>query len=157
MPWELPEVLDGEMVREGWRVLEPLARLDETHKTIRNERLKITALEMIWYLRNQLMRDADWASMAHSLEVRTPFVDWNLLRDLAASLALVHAPRKPDLAQLPAKSLPEGVLSRRKTGFSIPVREWMLAAMGKPERGLRGWARVLHGYHGNDESESMRT
>jgi len=58
---------------------------------------------------------------------------------------------------LPAKSLPEGVLSHRKTGFSIPVREWMLAAMGTPERGLRGWARVLHGYHGNDESESMRT
>ena len=30
MPWELPEVLDPDLVREGWRQLQPLARLEET-------------------------------------------------------------------------------------------------------------------------------
>jgi asparagine synthase (glutamine-hydrolysing) len=157
MPWELPEVLDGEMVREGWRTLEPLARLEETHRTIRNERLKITVLEMTWYLRNQLLRDADWSSMAHSIEVRTPFVDWHMLRDLVLLLAQSHAPSKLDVARLPAKALPNAVLTRRKTGFSVPVREWMLAAKETPEQGFRKWARVLHMYHGNDESASMRT
>ena len=37
-------------------------------------------------MRNQLLRDADWASMAHSVEVRTPLVDASLLRQLAPLL-----------------------------------------------------------------------
>ncbi|MDH3673519.1 MAG: asparagine synthase (glutamine-hydrolyzing), partial [Gammaproteobacteria bacterium] len=138
MPWELPEVLDGEMVREGWRALEPIIRLEATHSGIRSERMKITGLEMTWYLRNQLLRDADWASMAHSLEVRTPLVDWKLLGDFALLLARQSAPGKADFAHLPEKPLPEAVRSRRKTGFSIPIREWMLEATGVRRRGLRG-------------------
>jgi asparagine synthase (glutamine-hydrolysing) len=149
MPWELPEILDGEMVREGWRALQPVAQLEMTHDAIQSERLKITALELTWYLRNQLLRDADWASMAHSLEVRTPLVDWRLLSDLAPLLVNAHAPAKADLATLPQKSLPEAVRTRTKTGFSVPVREWMLATAGTHKRGLRGWARALYRYFGN--------
>lgn len=155
MPWELPEVLDGEMVREGWRALEPLARLEGTHDAIRSERLKITALDFIWYLRNQLLRDADWASMAHSVEVRTPLVDWKLLNDLTPVLVRARAPGKADLGRLPEKSLPEAVRSRAKTGFSVPVREWMLAATGLRDRGLRGWARFLHRNLGNHKRALM--
>ena len=33
------------------------------------------------YLRNQLLRDSDWASMYHSIELRTPLVDFFLLKD----------------------------------------------------------------------------
>ena len=36
---------------------------------------QIAALESCWYMRNQLLRDTDWSSMAHGLEVRVPFVD----------------------------------------------------------------------------------
>jgi len=35
---------------------------------------------MVWYMRQQLLRDADWADMAHSLEIRVPLVDLELLR-----------------------------------------------------------------------------
>ena len=34
--------------------------------------LAVSALEMSCYMRNQLLRDADWAGMAHSLEIRVP-------------------------------------------------------------------------------------
>jgi asparagine synthase (glutamine-hydrolysing) len=39
-------------------------------------------MESSLYMRNQLLRDTDWASMAHSLEVRVPLVDSKLLRSL---------------------------------------------------------------------------
>ena len=41
-------------------------------------------MEAALYMRNQLLRDTDWASMAHSLEVRTPLVDAVLLQHVAA-------------------------------------------------------------------------
>ena len=55
----------------------------ETAKSIRSPHLKIAALEMTWYMRRRLLRDSDWASMAHSLEIRVPLVDVQLLRSLA--------------------------------------------------------------------------
>jgi glycosyltransferase involved in cell wall biosynthesis len=41
------------------------------------------------------------------------------------------------------------VLSRQKTGFSVPVREWLLAARGPRKRGLRQWARHVYKSAGN--------
>ena len=75
MPWELPGLLDSDMAREGWAELQTLTQLEQTTRGISNNHLKITALESAWYLRNQLLRDADWAGMAHSLEIRTPLVE----------------------------------------------------------------------------------
>jgi hypothetical protein len=74
MPWELPDVLDPDLAREGWEQLQTLARPRETTAGIQDEHLRVTALSSCWYMRNQLLRDTDWASMAHSLEVRTPLV-----------------------------------------------------------------------------------
>ena len=88
-------------------------------------------------MRNQLLRDADWAGMAHSLEIRTPLVDANLL----TSVAGLHA-SKQDMAQTPQIPLPAAVLNRPKTGFYIPVREWLMGD-GDGERGLRGWSRMV--------------
>ena len=60
--------------------------------------LKVSALEMVWYMRNQLLRVADWAGMAHSLEIRVPLVDIVLLRKIAPLLASNHRPGKLDMA-----------------------------------------------------------
>ena len=72
MPWELPEIMDGEMARDGWQILQPLLRLEETIQGIGSDHLKISALEMNWYMRNQLLRDADWAGF--SVPVREWFL-----------------------------------------------------------------------------------
>lgn len=146
MPWELPALLDPDLVRAGWNELQPLLRLDETHAALPAARQKVSALEAVWYMRNQLLRDADWASMAHSLEVRVPLVDVVLWRTLAPLLAGPHPPGKQDLARSPARPLPLAVLNRPKTGFFIPVRDWLLAGEGgvAAERGLRGWAKFVH-------------
>lgn len=146
MPWELPDVIDREVVREGWRELDILHRLDATIDGLDMDCIKVSALEMEWYMRCQLLRDADWASMAHSLEVRVPLVDTELFRRVAPLLFGGYPPGKSDVALTPRVSLPHDVLMKRKTGFSVPVRDWL---MGKEaSRGLRGsraWAIKVYG------------
>jgi len=161
MPWELPELLDPEMVRAGWVELQTLLRLDETVDGIKEPRLKVSALEMNWYMRNQLLRDSDWAGMGHSVEIRVPFVDVDLLRSIAPLLASKHPPTKRDMAQSAVSEFPSSILDRPKTGFQIPVRDWLMAGDQRPEirgqrsensrpsgsdRGLRGWAREVYSH-----------
>ena len=148
MPWELPEVLPGELVRDGWRELKTLSSLRHTTEGLDNPRLAISALETSWYMRNQLLRDIDWASMAHSLEVRVPLVDIELMRTVVHLINNGQAPDKEAMAGSPKIALPQAVLQRRKTGFSVPVREWLLKSdpdsTGATKRGLRGWSETLY-------------
>ena len=153
MPWELPSVLPVETVREGWKQLEPMARMERQLAPLAGsdspnaDRLRVSTLEMTQYMRNQLLRDADWAGMAHSLEIRVPLMDFRLIQQLAPVLAGSNAPGKMDMALSPLHRLPPAVLDRKKTGFEVPVREWLLEQNGQPrkgaERGLRGWSRHI--------------
>lgn len=146
MPWELPEVLDPDLAREGWRVLETHARLDATTTGIQNTRLAVCALEISWYMRHQLLRDADWAGMAHSLEIRVPLADMNLLKQVAPVLAACPDTPKREFAAALAPNVPPALLERPKTGFSIPVREWLLGTRQRGERGLREWAKYVYAF-----------
>lgn len=142
MPWELPQFLDGEFVREGWSTLQPVVRLDEWLKPVESPNAKVAAMEMTLYMRNMLLRDADWAGMAHSLEIRTPMVDITLFRALAPHLS---GPEilltKHNLGRVPKRPLPDEILHRSKTGFSIPVRQWLeKRGYAQDQRGLRGWS-----------------
>lgn len=144
MPWELPGMMDPDLVRAGWEALRPQVRLAETVAELATDRFRVTALESVWYMRNQLLRDTDWASMAHSLEVRTPLVDWDLLRAVAPLLAAGPDLGKADMARTPARPLPSELLARPKTGFTTPVRRWLARTEGDRARGLRGWARRVY-------------
>ncbi|HEX8906846.1 MAG TPA: asparagine synthase-related protein, partial [Longimicrobiaceae bacterium] len=146
MPWELPALLGRDLAREGLEELATLAELEETVRDLPSDRLRVSALEATWYMRNQLLRDADWAGMAHSLEIRTPFVDIDFLREIAPLLAAETAPGKRDLGETPARPLPAEILDRPKTGFNIPVRDWLHGGNGngRGPRGLRGWAREVY-------------
>ncbi|HEY8848426.1 MAG TPA: asparagine synthase (glutamine-hydrolyzing) [Thermoanaerobaculia bacterium] len=141
---ELPEILGPEIAQDG------LQRLDLLHlieRTITPDPgtpyARVTALESSLYLRNQLLRDMDWASMAHSLEVRVPLVDAHLLRKLAPYLVKRIDRGKQLLACAPRPPLPPEVRNRRKTGFTLPIKEW-LQQEGHVEHGKRSWARRVY-------------
>jgi asparagine synthase (glutamine-hydrolysing) len=104
---------------------------------------QIAVLESCTYMRGQLLRDADWASMAHSLEMRVPFVDSHLLERLGPWIKSVRPPTKGDLAHAAGPGM-DAVANRPKTGFVTPVREWAMARSGNSARGLRGWASEVH-------------
>jgi asparagine synthase (glutamine-hydrolysing) len=148
MPWELPQVLDADLVRDGWSKLQPFIRLNATSASIPEPQRAIAALEMEWYMRCQLLRDADWAGMAHSLEIRVPLVDQVMFKNLAPLIGRAGGHGKQNMAQTPTKALPNDVLNRSKTGFFVPVRDWLQGesknAKQNSERGLRGWARDVY-------------
>jgi asparagine synthase (glutamine-hydrolysing) len=155
LPTELPALLGVDMAREG------LARLGGlppgmTSTKIKDGATAIGLLESTHYLRNQLLRDSDWASMGHSLELRTPLVDSKLLETLGPYVSgFAGGAGKALLAQSPKMPLPESVVNRPKTGFSVPMAKWlseatdqrawtdlpMLAAPGTPWG--RRWARAV--------------
>jgi asparagine synthase (glutamine-hydrolysing) len=148
MPWELPDVMDPDMARAGWQELQPLARLEETIPHLPEDFLKVAALEMVWYMRNQLLRVADWAGMAHSLEIRVPLVDITLLRKIGPLLASNHRPGKLDMAGTLENPLPNEVLNRTKSGFFVPVRRWLASIPSKKlvgsDHDWRGWAQQVY-------------
>lgn len=127
LPFELDGLLDPAMVREGLARLDPLEAVRQTLPA-RGARpaARVAALESANYMRNQLLRDTDWTSMAHSLEVRTPLVDVRLLEQVAPMIPrLVGGLGKRLLAHSPTHPLPEMVVSRPKTGFNVPFGRWL--------------------------------
>ena len=151
MPWELPEILDPDMARLGWQELQPLVRVEETVPNIPEDFLKVSALEMVWYMRNQLLRVADWAGMAHSLEIRVPLVDIALLRKIAPLLASNQRPGKLDMAGTLENPLPDEVLQRTKSGFFVPVRRWLASDSSQKganwDHNWRSWAQAVYKHH----------
>jgi len=86
----------------------------------------VQTLETGLYMRNQLLRDADWASMAHSLELRVPFVDaWLRARRSEAARGEARSTSKAAVLRRVAPELPAALWTRPKTGFYIPVMDWL--------------------------------
>lgn len=146
LPGELEKFLDASMVAEGLEELTPLVQLEKLALGISGDRAKIASMEISWYMRHQLLRDADWASMAHGLELRTPLVDRGFFE---AVLPVIVAPNPATKATL-LKCIPDefsgAIQGRTKTGFATPVRRWLEGRYTKSSinRGLRGWARVVY-------------
>ena len=138
---ELPALLGEEIAREGLERLNMLGLIERALTPDPGTPYgRVVTLESSFYLRNQLLRDMDWASMAHSLEVRVPLVDAHLLRRLAPLLVRRRGRGKQILARAPRPPLPDEVRRRRKTGFTLPIREWLATQ----EHGKRGWARKVY-------------
>jgi asparagine synthase (glutamine-hydrolysing) len=132
MPWELEDLLPLEMVEEGLRRLAPLTRIGAELAADRSlgDFDRVAALETSLYMRNQLLRDADWAGMAHSVEIRVPYVDPFFLAALPPGSVLGAIGAKTAVADIPRPPLPAAARSRAKTGFATPVGRWMQEATG---------------------------
>lgn len=151
MPWELSSVLEPEIVREGLEHLDPRKLVDAVLDPMpASPFARVATMESALYMRNQLLRDTDWASMAHSLEVRTPLADATLL-DRIARLGPPDPsrPAKHELVTAPRLPVPPDVATRRKSGFAVPVAAWIKPrdghSAGGPIAGY-GYARDLSRY-----------
>lgn len=96
---------------------------------------KVSFLESNFYMQNQLLRDSDWSSMHHSLELRTPLVDSHLAGSIAKFIpAMKNFPNKALLASSTTKPLPYEITNKPKTGFSTPLENWINSTLEK-----KGW------------------
>src|SRR5262249_26832855 len=98
---------------------------------------KVAVLESSLYMRNQLLRDTDWASMAHSLEVRVPLVYVELLSHVALVTTTNRSPSKQRLGNRPSLPHPSRVVERPKSGFGTPIQAWL-----QRDSRIQQWRRV---------------
>lgn len=126
MPWELKQIVDPDVLAAGMKSL-------ADDDAVQSESLQgmslfeqVAYLESVRYMRNQLLRDTDWVSMAHSLEVRAPLVDRTLTE---AVIGLAACGRlgagKEMLPRTLTTPLPATVLGRPKSGFVVPTWRWL--------------------------------
>jgi asparagine synthase (glutamine-hydrolysing) len=125
LPSELPMIMGSDRAREG------LTRLGGnppglTSTSARDGASAVGLLESVCFLRNQLLPDSDWASMAHSLELRTPLVDANLLGTLGSLVpSFTNGRGKKMLSQSPLSPIADSIIRRPKTGFTTPISRWL--------------------------------
>jgi len=91
------------------------------------------------YLQECVLMKVDRASMAHSLEVRVPFLDVDLVShafSLRADYKMRGRQTKLILREALRRDLPEAILKRKKAGFAMPVAAWL-------QQDLKPWALDL--------------
>ena len=107
---------------------------------------QIRLLQICTYMRNQLLKDSDWASMANSVEIRVPFVDEKVIdfvlrlnhSQIGASKAIMFKMQKPEIVEL--------TKNRKKTGFSTPFHNWFMEKQGIFDPSLKMWAKYIAQY-----------
>lgn len=116
---------------DGWIAgLEPAAHRDLAALSARLDPIDAVSLgELSVYMGSQLLRDCDVMGMAHSLEIRVPFLDNDLVDAVAAA---GPAARRYDEGRKPAfVRAMDGIIDpalgrKRKMGFTMPFERWIL-------------------------------
>ena len=93
---------------------------DELHKKM--------YLDMHLWLPNDILLKADKMTMAHSLELRVPYLDrkvWSYARTLPSNLLIDDHQTKTVFRKSSEKVLPEEWVKRKKKGFPVPIRQWL--------------------------------
>jgi asparagine synthase (glutamine-hydrolysing) len=113
---QLPGALDA--------ILEELRALSSTEDNL----APYLWFDQKYFLSDDILAKVDRMSMAHSLEVRPPFLDHRIVEfaaSLPAILKIDGSRQKIVLKELMKGKLPPAVLDRKKIGFDIPAHEWL--------------------------------
>ena len=90
----------------------------------------VSALELMGYMRNQLLKDSDVMSMAHGLELRVPFVDRSLFESVSKLPASQRLQPGKKLLLEAIPEIPDWVAHQPKRGFTFPFEQWLEASWG---------------------------
>ncbi|MFC4404794.1 asparagine synthase (glutamine-hydrolyzing) [Gracilibacillus xinjiangensis] len=91
------------------------------------------------WMRGDILLKADKMTMAHSLELRVPFLDKEVFRiasEIPVDMKIAEGTTKHILRLASRGIVPDHVLDRKKLGFPVPIRHWL-------KNELNGWARQL--------------
>lgn len=116
----------------------------DAHRTSDVQRLNpvdlLSYLELKFYLQNQLLKDTDFMSMRHSIEIRVPFLDHKLVEYVSSlssesKLSALGGKNlktkelkninKPLLVEAVKDLLPQEIFARPKMGFTFPFQKWL--------------------------------
>ncbi len=126
------EGLSGRRHEDSENALESVLRESIARSSTLDPVNRVSYLESHFYMRNTLLRDSDFMSMAHGLELRVPFLD----RALVEACFRIPGERKLEgnspksllLASLGVE-LPREIVNRPKRGFTLPFERWLRGEM----------------------------
>ncbi len=142
LPFEIKEVIGEKTFIKGYEELNTINSLSKDIQEINDTRLSIMYLEIKYYLCSKLLRDSDWVSMSHSIELRTPFVDWSFFNKLIPIIKGDKNFNKFTALNSMKNKLPKELISRKKTGFVIPHNDYLekLSVTRKFANPIRDWS-----------------
>ena len=121
---EIKKLLNKKINRTYKDVTKPLFEKCKEYDDIS----KMQFIDFNTWFANDIFLKADKMSMAHSLEVRVPFSDKNIV-DLATTLGTNYKVHKNEtkilFRKIAKKSIPSQVANKKKLGFPVPLREWL--------------------------------
>ena len=106
-----------ELLAETYRKAAGLSDLD-----------KMQYVDLTWWLTGDILPIADKMSMAHSLELRVPYLDkkvFEMARHLPETARINHHQTKYCFRKMTEKKLPRSSSQRKKLGFPVPIRVWL--------------------------------
>ena len=116
-------------------------------------------LDVNTLLPNEILYFNDMLSMAHSMEVRTPFLDYRLAElacSIPGSLKIRDGKLKYILRKVAARYVPQEILDRPKEGFVLPKNTWLREGMSGMLDDLFSPERLsLHGYFKRERITSL--
>ncbi|MFP3123144.1 asparagine synthase (glutamine-hydrolyzing) [Ectobacillus funiculus] len=89
---------------------------------------KMQYIDMYTWLRGDILLKADRMTMAHSLELRVPFLDkevFAVAAEIPTELKIADGTTKAILREAVNGIVPDHVLGRKKLGFPVPIRHWL--------------------------------
>ena len=135
----MSQTLDpGKLLRQAVSTRNPLA--DPAYSLGRSTDIdRLTFMDTMSFLTDDILAKVDRASMAASLEMRCPLLDYRVIEmswRFPTSAKTQGAAGKLPLRDILYRHVPRAIVDRPKMGFSAPVRVWLLGA-------LREWAEAL--------------
>jgi asparagine synthase (glutamine-hydrolysing) len=117
-------------LREGLRAHDVYAPVRETLGRFSQDDVLNRQLyaDLSLYLADDILVKVDRMAMATSLETRAPFLDADVMElafSMPANLKIRNGERKWVLKQAMKGILPDAILTRKKEGFSIPIKNWL--------------------------------
>lgn len=172
-PWEWRLAYGAFMEHEKEQLLTPLGRdllmpysttgfLKEIYQRCdprADELNKMLYLDVNTLLPNEILYFNDMLSMAHSMEVRTPFLDYRLAElacSIPGSLKIRNGKLKYILRKVAARYVPQEILDRPKEGFVLPKNTWLREGMSGVLNDVLSPERLsLHGYFKREPIASL--
>jgi asparagine synthase (glutamine-hydrolysing) len=121
---DMKTILNKKLPGSLEQILSQVANLPKLNTDLRS----FLWLDQKYYLADDILTKSDRMSMAHSVEVRPPFLDHRIVEfaaSLPTKLKIRGSHQKVVLRELMKDKLPSSIVNRKKIGFDIPAHEWL--------------------------------
>lgn len=124
-----------ELLKDKTRALSPQAFLEEDYRNVQSldQASRMQYIDLLHWLPGDILQKADRMSMAHSLELRVPYLDkevFDVAKNLPADCKQKGQVSKYLFRKVAGRHLPEHSANRKKLGFPVPLGHFLTSDMG---------------------------